>query len=145
MLPTDWCWTLIPGIGVIYSRPWVNIWQHDLRKNKESQAEDESFLSSCPNKTTSYPTVSMKEEDLTIIQESLDDDHQTFVDLVRSSRGSRLQSQEDIFTGRFWTAERARQLGLIDGIDNVESYITRRWGQEVLVTRWYQQHHSNTR
>ena len=139
--------TLIGGIGVIYNHPWVSVWQHDLRQNKERQAantdscQEEGFLASCANKTTSYPTVSMKEGDLTIIQESLDDDHQVFVDLVRSSRGSRLKSQEDIFTGRFWTAERAEQLGLIDGIDNVESYITRRWGEEVVVTRWYQQHH----
>ena len=136
------CWTLIEGIGVLYSRPWVNIWQHELRQSKESQGagttDDESFLSSCTNKTTTYPSVSMKAEDLRIIQESLADDHQVFVDLVRSSRGSRLKGQEDIFTGRFWTAERAEQLGLIDGIDNVESYLTRRWGQGVLVRRWYQ-------
>ena len=93
---------------MIYSRPWVSIWQHDLRQNKESQegsedtdsCRDDSFLASCSNKTTTNPTVSMKEGDLTIIQESLDDNHQVFVDLVRSSRGSRLQTQEDIFTGR---------------------------------------------
>ena len=127
---------------MIYSRPWVETWQHELIRKKESldwTTEDKSIVTSCPNKTTTYPTVAMKKDDLKIIQESLEDDHKIFVDLVMSSRGERLKHKdEDIFTGRFWTAERAEKLGLIDGIDNVESYIMRRWGEEVEIKRWYQ-------
>ena len=127
---------------MIYSRPWVETWQHELIRKKESldwTTEDKSIVASCPNKTTTYPTVAMKKDDLKIIQESLEDDHKIFVDLVMSSRGERLKHKdEDIFTGRFWTAERAEKLGLIDGIDNVESYIMRRWGEEVEIKRWYQ-------
>ena len=134
----------IGAIGVIYSRPWVENWQHELiekKLNLDEATEDKSKLASCPNKTTSYPTVAMKKDDLRIIQESLEDDHKIFVELVKSSRGERLKHHhdEEMFSGRFWTAERAEKLGLIDGIDNVESYIRRRWGDQVEVKRWYHQ------
>ena len=127
-------------IGVLYNRPWVSTWKHELLEEKQKlddTTEEKSYLTSCPNKLVGFKDVALKKNDLEIIQEMLDDDHQVFVDVVKASRGKRLEEGTDLFTGRYWTAEKAEKLGLIDGIDNVESYISRRWTDGVVVRRWY--------
>jgi len=132
--------SLVGCIGVVYNAPWVSQWQHELveEKQKLDDKTDKttSYLTSCPNKLVGYHDVAMKENDLEIIQETVDDDHKIFVDVVKASRGERLQGT-DLFTGRYWNAEKAEKLGLIDGIDSVDSYINRRWNGGVTVRRWY--------
>ena len=125
---------------MVYNAPWVSQWQHELveEKQKLDDKTDKttSYLTSCPNKLVGYHDVAMKENDLEIIQETVDDDHKIFVDVVKASRGERLQGT-DLFTGRYWNAEKAEKLGLIDGIDSVDSYLNRRWNGGVTVRRWY--------
>jgi len=125
---------------VVYSRPWVSTWQHELLEEKQKldeTTEEKSYLVSCPDKLVGYKDVAMKKNDLEIVQEMIDDDHKVFVDVVKASRGVKLAQGTDLFTGRSWTAEKAEKLGLIDGIDNVESYISRRWNDGVVVRRWH--------
>jgi ClpP class serine protease len=63
-------------------------------------------------------------------------DYQHFIDHVKASRGERLKGDDKtIFNGEFWTGEPALALGLVDGIDNVDSYIARTWGDTVDVKR----------
>ena len=82
------------------------------------------------------PLSPTKEEDVAIISKMCSDIHQVFIDHVKTSRGSRLVgSDEEIFNGAVWTAEAALKLGLIDGIDNVESYIHRNFGEQVKIKR----------
>ena len=82
------------------------------------------------------PLSPTKEEDVAIISKMCSDIHQVFIDHVKTSRGSRLVgSDEEIFNGGVWTAEAALKLGLIDGIDNVESYIHRNFGEQVKIKR----------
>jgi protease-4 len=48
--------------------------------------------------------------------------HQQFIDAVKQGRGDRLDLNEDLFSGLFWTGEKAKTLGLVDdfgGIDEV--------------------------
>ena len=126
-------------IGVLYSRPWVSDWKHELLKQKQKldeTTEEKSYLTSGPDKLVGFKDVALKENDLEIIQETVDADHKIFIDVVKASRGERLQGS-DLFTGRYWNAEKAEKLGLIDGIDNVESYISKKWNEGVTVKRWY--------
>ena len=123
----------------MYNRPWVSQWQHALVEEKQKldeTTEEKSYLVSCPDKLVGYKDVAMKKNDLEIVQETLDDDHQVFVEVIKASRGEKLTGT-DLFTGRYWNGEKAHKLGLIDGIDNVESYLRRRWSDGVLVKRWY--------
>ena len=130
----------------MYNRPWVSQWQHDLVEEKkkveekqklDEKTEENNYLVSCPNKLLGRKDVALKKNDLEIIQETLDDDHKIFVDVVKASRGDKLEQGTDLFTGKYWNAEKAEKLGLIDGIDNVESYLARRWNDGVEVRRWY--------
>jgi ClpP class serine protease len=58
--------------------------------------------------------------------------HQNFQDWVRTRRGDRLKGLDsELFSGEFWTAERALELGLIDGIDDVRAAMRRRFGDQV--------------
>eukprot|EP00090_Calanus_glacialis_P042014 TRINITY_DN74659_c0_g1_i1.p1 TRINITY_DN74659_c0_g1~~TRINITY_DN74659_c0_g1_i1.p1 ORF type:complete len:339 (+),score=97.23 TRINITY_DN74659_c0_g1_i1:106-1017(+) len=89
------------------------------------------------NKSVMDPLAPLKEKDVEIITGLLNNIHQHFIDHVKASRGERLKGDDQtIFNGEFWTGEPALELGLIDGIDNLESYIARKWeGRKVQVIR----------
>ena len=106
----------------------------EKKKAKDPEGQDDCIVS-VPHKTTGHPDVALREGDLAIIEENVATDHLVFVNTIRASRGSRL-SGTDLFTGRIWMGSTALDLGLIDGIDQVESYIDRKWGNRVMVYRW---------
>src|SRR3954454_1103361 len=55
--------------------------------------------------------------------------HDAFKSMVRSRRGERLKGTDDeLFTGEFWTGARARELGLIDGLGDLRSIMRGRFG-----------------
>lgn len=50
----------------------------------------------------------------------LDSVHQNFINNVITGRGSRLHGNRDeLFSGDFWTGTQAKELGLVDGTDNL--------------------------
>ena len=62
--------------------------------------------------------------------------HESFKEMVRSRRGSRLKLEPDggeraLFSGEFWTGRRGLALGLVDGIDDVYSRLRARFGAKV--------------
>lgn len=58
--------------------------------------------------------------------------HDMFIALVKSSRGARLQGEEDyLFSGEFWAGERAVKLGLADGIGDLRATLRARYGEKV--------------
>jgi len=88
------------------------------------------------NKSVNDPFAPLKEKDVEIIKSLLNNIHQHFIDHVKASRGERLIGDDKkLFNGEFWTGEPALALGLVDGIDNVDSYIARTWGDNVDVKR----------
>lgn len=88
------------------------------------------------NKSVMDPFAPLKEKDVEIIKGLLNNIHQHFIDHVKTSRGDRLIGEDQvIFNGEFWTGEQALALGLIDGIDNLDSYVARKWGENVEVIR----------
>jgi serine protease SohB len=64
--------------------------------------------------------------------ESLQQDvHEGFKAMVRERRGDRLKGDEAaLFSGRFWSGERAVELGLIDGLGDVRTVMRRRFGDK---------------
>ncbi|MBL6768200.1 MAG: S49 family peptidase [Alphaproteobacteria bacterium] len=57
--------------------------------------------------------------------------HEHFIAHVKSRRGERLNEEEPLFTGSFWTGARAKQLGLIDEIGAMHSVLAQRFGENV--------------
>ena len=73
------------------------------------------------------PFLPEKAEDvawLTGLQEQL---HERFVGWVRERRGDRLATGTELFDGEVWLGERARELGLVDGIGTVRDVVTERF------------------
>lgn len=54
--------------------------------------------------------------------------HETFIDLVKERRGDKLTDSIDLFTGQFWTGVRSVELGLIDGLGDMRSYLQSQYG-----------------
>ncbi len=57
--------------------------------------------------------------------------HETFIEIVRERRGSKLMPDADLFSGLFWTGKRGVDLGLIDGLGDVRSTLRARFGEDV--------------
>jgi signal peptide peptidase SppA len=61
------------------------------------------------------------------------DIHADFITLVKASRGGRLTGPEKtVFSGEYWTGNRAVELGLADGIGDLRSTLRERFGEDVL-------------
>jgi serine protease SohB len=66
---------------------------------------------------------------LKAIQEEI---HASFIDLVKSRRGAKLNgADENLFTGEYWAAQKGRELGLVDRIGDLRSTLRERYGEKV--------------
>jgi protease-4 len=57
-------------------------------------------------------------------QAMLDQIHDQFIGVVREGRGKRLKETPEMFTGLFWTGQKAVDMGLADGLGNID-YVAR--------------------
>ncbi|MBT5111139.1 MAG: S49 family peptidase [Rhodospirillaceae bacterium] len=75
-------------------------------------------------------------DDITHLKELQSEIHQQFKDHVRANRGDRLGgasgADEDLlFSGAFWTGERAVELGLVDGLGDLRTVMREKFGDKV--------------
>ena len=61
------------------------------------------------------------------------DIHEHFIEHVKSRRGKKLNEEEPLFTGLFWTGKKAEKLGLIDGIGAMQDVLTEKFGDDVKI------------
>jgi serine protease SohB len=60
------------------------------------------------------------------------DIHEGFIELVKSRRGSKLDSRETaLFSGEYWTGRRGLELGLADTIGDLRGVLRERFGDKV--------------
>ena len=71
-----------------------------------------------------------KKEDVKFIKELQLEIHQIFIDMVEARRGGKLSDDPDIFTGKFWTGLKGKELGLVDGFGHVGTIIKQRYGKD---------------
>jgi signal peptide peptidase SppA len=84
------------------------------------------------NKSILDPFMPEKDEDVKIIKNLQSKIYNHFVDFVKTRRIGRLtQSDEILFNGDIWTGETALDYGIIDGIDNMYSFIKNNFGDNV--------------
>ncbi len=73
-----------------------------------------------------------KPEDVAKLEAIQKDIHQTFIAMVRERRAARLKGDDEtLFSGAFWTASEALELGLIDGLGDIRSRMRALFGEKV--------------
>ena len=78
------------------------------------------------------PFLPEKPEDVKRIKAIQKDIHEHFIALVKERRGGKLKTNEKtLFSGEFWTAQTAIELGLADRIGDLRSTLRERYGEKV--------------
>ncbi|MCP5369215.1 MAG: S49 family peptidase [Rickettsiaceae bacterium] len=97
------------------------------------------------NKSVLDPFTPEKKKDIELITDIQKYVHQHFIDAVKISRHNRLtQSDEILFDGTFWSGQTAVDYGLVDGIDDLYSFINKKFGHHIKIeyikpkTSWLQ-------
>jgi len=85
------------------------------------------------NKGMLDPFQEEKAEDVARLDGILGDLHEAFIAWVRERRGEKLQDPDgnELFSGAFWAGLKARDLGLIDGVDDLRSHMRAKFGEKV--------------
>lgn len=83
------------------------------------------------NKVILDPFKPEKEEDIAYLKTIQAEIHDMFIDIVKSRRGEGIAaSEEEVFSGRFWTGETGQSLGLVDRIGDLRSYVRENYGDK---------------
>ncbi|GLQ06411.1 S49 family peptidase [Sneathiella chinensis] len=85
------------------------------------------------NKAKLDPFSPEKEEDVDWLKKLQAEIHDNFKAFVKERRGERLKKRKDkeLFSGDVWTGPRAEDLGLIDGIADLRSFMREKYGDKV--------------
>jgi serine protease SohB len=78
------------------------------------------------------PFLPEKPEDVKRVKAIQKDIHEQFIGLVKARRAGKLHGPEKtLFSGEFWTAEKAIELGLADHLGDLRSTLRERYGEKV--------------
>jgi ClpP class serine protease len=78
------------------------------------------------------PFLPEKPDDVKRIKALQKDIHEHFIALVKERRGAKLKgADKTLFSGEFWTAQTAIDLGLADGVGDLRSALRQRYGKKV--------------
>jgi serine protease SohB len=100
------------------------------------QGVERRVYTSGKSKSMLDPFKPEKEEDVARLKVLLEDIHAAFTDHVKTRRAGKLKDDESLFTGEFWLAGRAQELGLIDGIGHLVPVMKTRFGDKVRFRRY---------
>ena len=85
-------------------------------------------------KMTLDPFQPERDEEVARLKALQTDIHEQFIDHIETRRGSRLNgARDELFSGAFWTGQRALKLGLIDGLGECRQTILQRFGDDTEV------------
>ncbi|MFN3593192.1 MAG: S49 family peptidase [Thiobacillaceae bacterium] len=82
------------------------------------------LLTAGENKGFLDPFSPLDPQDVAHAQRLLNEIHQQFIQVVRQGRGQRLKEQPGLFSGLVWNGTRSIELGLADGLGNL-NYVAR--------------------
>jgi serine protease SohB len=84
------------------------------------------------HKSTLDPFLPEDEHDVARLKAVQQDIHRMFIALVRERRGARLAGADDtLFSGEYWVAGAAKDLGLVDRLGDIRTVLRERFGPEV--------------
>jgi len=120
----DTC-SIIGSIGVISA-------SFGLDKAIKRLAIDRRVYTSGDTKSQLDPFLPEDPDDIARLKEVQRDIHDAFIGVIKESRGAKLTGPDkDIFSGMFWSAPKAMELGLIDGISDVRAKMREVFGEDV--------------
>lgn len=91
------------------------------------------LITSGNNKAFLDPFAPVKLDEVQHMENLLESIHQQFKTAVKTGRGDRLTSTDEVFSGLIWTGEQALDIGLIDNIGNEMSIARDLFNAETLV------------
>lgn len=85
------------------------------------------------NKAKLDPFSPEKESDIEWLKKLQVEIHENFKNYVKERRGERLKKRKDkeLFSGDVWTGAKAVELGLIDGVSDLRSFMREKYGEKV--------------
>src|SRR5438270_4343867 len=84
------------------------------------------------NKAMLDPFLPENPEHVSRLKAIQEDIHATFINLVKSRRGAKLNgAEENLFSGEYWAAARSMEYGLVDRIGDLRSTLRARYGEKV--------------
>jgi len=117
--------SIVGSIGVISASFGLNrlIERYGIERRVYTAGKDKGALD---------PFQPERAEDIERLKELQRNVHDVFIGVVRERRGSKLKgADEDLFSGTFWSAAKALELGLIDGIADLRSKMQELHGEKV--------------
>ena len=90
------------------------------------------------NKSTLDPFMEEKQEDIERLKNIQLDLHKDFIEVVENSRGTKLNKNSgvELFSGEFWSGKKAKELGLVDEIGNVNQVLREKFGKDVVIKKF---------
>ena len=79
-----------------------------------------------------------KKEDIDRLKNIQLDLHKDFINVVETSRGSKLKKDLgiELFSGEFWSGSRSKELGLIDGIGDANHILKEIYGEDIVIKKF---------
>lgn len=96
----------------------------------EKMGVERRVYTSGKNKSTLDPFKPEVKQDIAHLKALQEEIHTVFKDLVTASRGDKLDPEKELFTGEFWTGVKGKELGLVDAIGDMRSFIKTRYGKD---------------
>lgn len=121
--------SLVGSIGVISA----GFGAHELLAR---QGVERRVYTAGKSKSMLDPFRPEKPEDVDRLKGLLNDIHTNFIDHVQARRTGKLDGETELFTGEVWLAEKAKALGLIDGIGHLKPMMQDRFGDKVKFRRY---------
>jgi serine protease SohB len=85
------------------------------------------------NKAMLDPFLPEKPEDVERLKKLQREIHENFIALVKSRRGGKMAGADtDLFTGEYWSGNRALELGLVDAVGDLRGVLRERFGDKVV-------------
>ena len=121
--------SIIGSIGVIYS-------SFGFTELIKKVGIERRVHTAGKNKSTLDPFLDEKKEDIERLKNIQLDLHQD-IKVVENSRGSKLKKDGiELFSGEFWTGHKAKQLGLIDEIGDINQILKNKYGDDVVIKKF---------
>ena len=122
--------SIIGSIGVIYS-------SFGFTELIKKIGVERRVHTAGKNKSTLDPFLDEKKEDIERLKNIQLDLHKDFIDVVEKSRGPKLKKSDiELFTGEFWSARRAKDLGLIDDVGDANQILREKFGQNIVIKKF---------
>ena len=79
-----------------------------------------------------------KQEDIERLKKIQLEKHGDFIGVVENSRSKKLKKDMgvELFSGEFWSGKKAKELGLIDEVGNINQVLREKYGKDITIKKF---------